>query len=106
MVKESSEASRYDLDVDPSASVPDEGSTPSWDQQTLFGSVHVIIQPQFVVDAAAGSMAVSVTVREFWSGDRLACEVNPALRFPADMPVALAWIEQRCMFFASQLSPF
>ena len=106
MDERTTEGSPYDLDREGSATVPAEPSTSSWDQLALFGTTHAVIQPQFVIDAAAGSMAVSVGVKEFWSGDQLSLEVIPAMRFPSDLPVALAWIEQRIQHIASQLSPF
>lgn len=106
MDEESSAASRYDLGGEASGPVPSEASSGSWDQLSLLGTSYAIFKPQFVIDAASGSMAVSLTVEEFWTGVRLACEVNPSMAFPADMPIALAWLEQRMLALTNLLSPF
>jgi hypothetical protein len=51
-------------------------------------------------------MAVSVGVYDFWSGQPLALEVRPAMRFPLEFDLALLWLEERLRHYSDLIPPF
>lgn len=106
MDQESSEASplipamgRSLLDLDRPPATP-------WFQQHLLPPSRIVITPQFVFDGPDGMVSSSVTVTDYDTGDLIALETWPALRLPAGLPVALAWIEERVQHYSLFTSPF
>lgn len=77
-----------------------------WTQPQLWDASEVILCARMVVDGPGGTFTASVEATEFWSGDRLACEVRPGLRFPTDRMVALAWIEALMVEWSNRCAPF
>jgi len=77
-----------------------------WDQRTLFGDPDVDIETKCAISGTGGRFAASVTVRRFWDGTVIAVEVRPALHYPQDLHVALAWLEERILYYSALVSPF
>jgi hypothetical protein len=106
------------MDEECSAAAPIRGSVPSrdpghvsprehlWTQAQLWDASEIVITSRLVVDGPGGLLTASVDCTSFWDGTRLACEVRPALRFPHDRLVALAWIEALCIEWSDRAAPF
>jgi len=75
-------------------------------QNSLFGVAHVVLTPKIIIEGPTGSLNVSLTVEEFSTGQWLACEVRPGLRFPQDLDLALDWIVALSRSWCAQISPF
>lgn len=82
-------------------------SVPSgWDQQALFGQPDVDIETKLAISGTGSRFAASVTVTGFWDGAVIAVEVRPALHYPQDLHLGLAWLEERILYYSSLVSPF
>jgi len=77
-----------------------------WSQPQLWDASEIVIHTRMVIDGAGGEFTASVECTDFWSGERLACEVRPGLRFPADRLVALAWFEAMTLHYSDRCAPF
>src|SRR6185295_14792450 len=77
-----------------------------WSQPQLWDATQIVLHARMVIDGPGGDLTVSVECTDFWSGERLACEVRPALRFPTDRLVALAWVEALLVEWSDRASPF
>jgi hypothetical protein len=106
MVKSSSEASTDISSVGDSSTVPLDDAHGGWSQLELLGHGHVVITPNMVIDAPGGTCNVSITVRDFWTGSRIACEVIPVVPFPQNFELALLWLEERIKHYSANLPPF
>lgn len=101
-----SEASPFDLEVLVSATVPVEAEASSWSQMALFDHDSIVVVPKLIMAGPQGALTVSVTVLDFHTFKWLACEVRPGLRFPRDVALALAWIEERVLHYSGLVAPF
>jgi len=98
--------SPYRLDQSDSISTPVGDRGPSWEQLSALPPNYLIIEPKLVISGTEGMLTASITVSDFWSSERIACEVRPALRYPQDLHVTLLWLEERILHFSSGVAPF
>jgi hypothetical protein len=106
MADRTSAASTNDLEALDSPTVPAESGASSWYQAALFGLSDVVITPRLIISGAEGQMAVSIEVTEFWTGQTVASQVRPAMKFPAELNSALSWLEEQIRQFSASISPF
>ena len=77
-----------------------------WDQPALWRTGEVVIVAKLVVDGPGGLLCASFEASDFWTGDRLAAEVRPALHFPRDRVAALGWVCDAMSALLDQIGPF
>jgi hypothetical protein len=77
-----------------------------WSQPQLWPSSEVVITARLVVDGPGGLICSSVAVADFWSGEELAVDVRPALRFPQQAALSLLFIEERIRSALQQVGLF
>ena len=94
----------------PGFRAPDRRHQPSvenlWSQPALWANSEVIIRTQLVVDGPGGLLSASCEALDFWSGERIACEVRPSMRFPGEAHLALLWLEERQTTWLTAVAPF
>ena len=79
---------------------------PMWLQPPLWDANYVVITARLIVDGPGGGLTASVECTDFWTGERIACEVLPSLVDATHRLVALAWIEQLMLSYAEAVAPF
>jgi hypothetical protein len=88
------------------AELTSQSAASRWSQTTLIDPSSVRLDLTLFYDGPAESLCASATLRDFATCEQLACEVRPGLRFPQDLDIALAWLEQLARHFAARVSPF
>lgn len=101
-----SEASPIGLDGRDSTTVPVELRPSSFSQPAFFGACQVSLEPKIIISGPEGMLTASITVVDFTTGEWLACEVRPAMAYPADFRLALLWLEERMLHYGGDISPF
>jgi len=101
-----SEANPNDLDGVDSPTARVESASSSWEQLMLAPPNYLVIDSKMIISGVEGMLTASVTVSDFWSTERIACEVRPAMRYPQDLHLTLAWLEERVLHYSAGVSPF